>query len=141
MAENKTQPTNESVTDFLQALTPESRQSDALVLHHLMEKISGEKAVLWGSIVGYGQFRYKYPSGCSGDWFFIGFAPRKTAFSLYLCLGGVEKFQPFLEKLGPHTHGVGCLYLKSLAKINLDVLEELVNAAFIDMKNTPFSGH
>ena len=79
MSSNKTQPTSASVALFLNALFPEQKKNDSWILYRLMEKITRAQGVLWGtSIIGFGNYQYKYASGRSGDWFLTGFSPRKT---------------------------------------------------------------
>ena len=85
MNQNKTRPSQGSVASYLNLITPVQKQEDYRWLHQLMERLTGEKAVLWGSsILGYGSYRYRCISGCEGDWFLCGFAARKQAISLYL---------------------------------------------------------
>lgn len=84
---------------------------------------------MWGSaIVGFGERRLKYDSGRELDWMVLGFSPRKANMSLYLP-GGFERLQPFLDRLGPHKTGAGCLYIKQLSDVDLGVLRELVESA------------
>ena len=88
--ENKTQPTEVLVEDFIASIDHEKRRADALTLHKVMQRVSGHPGRMWGaSIVGYGDMRYRYATGREGDWFLLGFSPRKTSLSLYLCLGGL----------------------------------------------------
>ena len=90
--------------------------------------MTGEPPVLWGtSIVGFGTYHYRYESGHEGDSALVGFSPRKGNLVLYLVGGFADRHQKLLDKLGPHKTGKGCLYLKSLADIDLDVLRELVD--------------
>ena len=130
LAEIKTKPTAVSVTDFINTI-PESKREDSFVLIDMMQKISGEAPVLWGSaIIGFGNKRYKSPaSGREVDWFLIGFAPRKANFSLYLTTV-ISGNDAWLEKLGKYKTGGGCLYINKLADIDLNVLEELIKKAF-----------
>lgn len=125
MAENKTQPTQNSVSKFLAAVEPKQRQEDALVLLDVMKKASGVDPILWGKdIVGFGSFHYRYASGHEGDMPVISFSPRKSATSVYgLYYPG---FEDKLEGLGPHKTGKWCLYLGAFSRLNLDVLEEIV---------------
>lgn len=129
MAENKTQPTAISVPAFLDACTDEVRRTDAKVLAKLMQKVTGEKPTMWGpAIVGFGSYHYVYESGREGDMPIIGFSPRKASNVLYGAIGfaGADKL---LAKLGTHTTGKGCLYIKKLADIDFKVLETLVEKA------------
>lgn len=127
--ENKTQPTEVLVEDFIASIDNEKRRADALTLHKVMQRVSGHPGRMWGaSIVGYGDMRYRYATGREGDWFLLGFSPRKTSLSLYLCLGGLEQFSSYLDRLGKHKTGAGCLYINTLADVNLVVLEEMMHA-------------
>ena len=126
MPENKTKPTALSVTAFIDAIPDEARRADAKALVKLMQRATGEKPKLWGSaIIGFGACHYKYASGREGDMPMAGFAPRKAASVLYNiidCKGADVLF----AKLGKHTAGKGCLYIKKLADIDQSVLGELV---------------
>ena len=131
MATNLTQPTDAPVSDFLDAIVPATRQADARDVHALMERIAGEPGRMWGTgMVGFGTYTYTYASGRSGDWMRLGYAARKTALTLYLCNGGMERFDAFLSRLGKHTTGMGCLYVKKLTDVDLGVLEDLLRAAW-----------
>lgn len=126
MAENKTKPTKVSVTAFIGALTDPSRRADAKALIKLMQKASGEKPKMWGpSIIGFGSCHYTYDSGREGDMPLVAFSPRKAATVLY-GLGGSEAL---LAKLGKHTRGKGCVYIKKLVDVNEKVLEAMVAKA------------
>ena len=127
--ENKTQPTAVRVEDFISSIDHEKRRADAQTLHQMMQRVSGNPGRMWGaSIVGYGDMRYRYATGREGDWFLLGFSPRKTSLSLYLCLGGLEQFSSYLDRLGKHKTGAGCLYINTLADVDLVVLEEMMHA-------------
>jgi hypothetical protein len=122
---NKTRPTAVSVDDFLAGVTPESRRADALALHEMMARLSGEPAQMWGpSIVGFGLRRYRYESGREGEILKVGFSPRKSAMVLY-AVGEAEN-NPAAAALGKVTTGKGCIYVKTLADIDLARLEALI---------------
>ena len=126
MAENKTKPTATSVVAFVQALPEQARRTDAKALMKLMSKATGEKATMWGpSIIGFGTRHYKYESGREGDTMLVGFSPRKAALVLY-GVTGTAKAASLLSKLGRHTTGKGCLYIKTLSDIDKDTLEQLL---------------
>lgn len=125
MAENKTKPTRQTVKAFIDALTDETRQTDAKALVKLMQSATGEKPQMWGpTIVGFGSHHYKYESGREGDMPIVGFSPRKAASVLYIAR--FDDFEVLLDKLGKHTTGKGCLYIKKLADVNQKVLEAVV---------------
>jgi len=129
MPENKTKATTLSVTAYIEALTDPTRRSDAKELVQLMQRASGEKPRLWGpSIVGFGSYHYRYESGREGDMPLISFSPRKAAMVLYSMLAHREA-KALLAKLGRHTTGKGCLYVKKLADVDKTVLETLIKNA------------
>ncbi len=126
MAENKTQPNAKSVPKFLDQIEDSKRRADCMAVAVLMERLSGSKPKMWGdSIVGFGDYRYKYASGREGDWFLVGFSPRKQNLTLYI-MGYLEYYPDHLEKLGKIKHGKGCLYIKQLEDVDMDVLESLI---------------
>jgi hypothetical protein len=122
MAENKTKPTKSSVTAFLNAVADPARRADAKALVRLLQNATGEKPQMWGpSIIGFGSYHYQYESGREGDMPIVGFSPRKAATVLY----GVAGSRELLPQLGKHTTGKGCLYIKKLADVDQEVLEEM----------------
>jgi Domain of unknown function (DU1801) len=127
--ESKTQPSDAAVETFLEGAP---RSADAKTLTELMEEISGEPATMWGpSIVGFGRYRYTYESGRSGEMCRIGFSPRKAALTLYLASDTPER-PDLLAKLGRHTTGKACVYIKALADVDMAVLRELIAASLAD---------
>jgi len=129
MAENKTQPTTTSAPAFLDAIPDEAQRGDAKALAKLMQKVTGDKPTMWGpSIVGFGRYHYVYESGREGDNLIVGFSPRKAANVLYGAIG-FDGAEALLAKLGKHTTGKGCLYIKKLADVDLNVLETLIENA------------
>lgn len=138
MTKNKTEFTDKNVDDFLQTLESEQKRKDSYELIALMEKITGEKAKMWGStIVGFGNYHYKYESGHEGNAPLIGFSPRKTAISLYV-FTGLQEHEHMLENLGKFTMGKACIYVKRLTDINLDALTGLMNHS-IDYVSTKYN--
>ena len=126
MAENKTKPTSVSAQEFLEAIPDDSRRADSKALAKLMQKVTGKKPAMWGTaIVGFDSYHYKYASGHEGDMCVIGFSPRKAANVLYGATG-FEGVDAFLAKLGKHTTGKGCLYIKKLADVDVKVLEAMI---------------
>jgi hypothetical protein len=125
MAEIKTKPNQLSVAAFVDAIEDETKRADAKVLVKLMARATGEKAKMWGpSIIGFGNYHYKYASGREGEMLLIGFSPRKAAIVLYGLLGSGS--EAMLAKLGKHSAGKGCLYIKKLADVDRAVLEGLI---------------
>ncbi len=134
MAENKTQKTGASVEEFLASVENKRRQEDGLTLLDMMREITGLEPEMWGpSIIGFGDYHYKYESGREGDMCLIGFSPRKQSLSLYV-MAGSERFDDLLAKLGKHRKGVSCLYINKLADVDMNVLRELVRESFEQAK-------
>ncbi len=128
MAEPKTRPTKASVTKFLATIADDTMRKDAKKLVTLMQKATAAKPQMWGSaIVGFGTVRLKYASGRELDWPLMGFSPRKQALTLYL--PNFQRLTPFLKRLGKHKTSKSCLYIKSLADVDLKVLEEMITAS------------
>jgi hypothetical protein len=126
MAENKTKATRLSVTAFLGSLPDPATRADAKELIKLMEGATGEKPKMWGpSIIGFGSYHYKYESGREGDMPIVGFSPRKAAHVLY-GMRAAPDVEALLAKLGKHTTGKGCVYIKKLSDVDRKVLGKLV---------------
>ncbi len=134
MSDLKTRPNDASVEAFIDAVDHPRRREDARTLLELMQRVTGEKPVMWGpSIVGYGSYHYRYASGQEGDWPIAGFSPRKQNLSIYI-MPGFEKYEGLLSRLGKHKTGKSCLYVNKLADVDMEVLEALVRAATTEMK-------
>ncbi|MEO6729097.1 MAG: DUF1801 domain-containing protein [Candidatus Dojkabacteria bacterium] len=139
MAELKTKVNDASVEKFIESVQDESQKKDSEVIDKLMQEISGDKPKMWGpSIVGYGLEHLHYASGRDLEWLKIGFSPRKTALTLYVLKSEPEKFQDLLNKLGKHKIGKGCLYIKKLSDVNMDVLKALIERALNTEHSTNF---
>ncbi len=125
----KTQKNAADVDKFLSAITDEQKRTDCLTVLELMKDLTGEPAVMWGkAIVGFGSFHYRGKT-TEGDWFPVGFSPRKQNLVLYLhCV--LEKQTALLEKLGKHKIGKSCLYLKKLEDVHIPALEKLIMKAY-----------
>lgn len=135
MAENKTKEHDGDVEAFLESVAHDMRRSDALLVNQLMQRISGYPAKMWGAtMVGYGNYHYKYESGREGDYFRVGFSPRKQNLVVYI-MPGYTDYSEILRRLGKHKTGKSCVYINKLADIDLDVLEELIIAGLADMAN------
>jgi len=137
MAELKTKRTNQNPKEFLNTVEPEEKRADSLALLKMFQKVTGEKPVMWGSsIVGFGQYHYKSErSTQEGDWPLVGFSPRKQNLTLYI-MHGNEKSGALLKKIGKHTRGGGCLYIKKLTDVDEAALESLIKKSFAYMKKT-----
>ena len=126
MAGPKTRPTDADVGAFLESVPDGRRRDDAKAVCRLMQEVTGEEPVLWGtSIVGFGTTPLRYASGRELDWPVVAVSPRKAATTVYL-MDGFEERADLLARLGPHSIGKSCLYLKRLSEVDLDVLRELV---------------
>jgi len=126
MAKNKTTETQNSVTDFINAVENEVKRNDAFKLLKIIEEITGFEPKMWGpSIIGFGSYHYKYESGHEGDAPLAGFSPRKTAMTVYFYLPE-EKREALLSKLGKHTSSKACIYIKKLADIDIEILKKII---------------
>ncbi len=122
----------DDVQQYLDGVTPAKRRRDAETMLAIMRRATGEEPRLWGTIVGFGQYHYRYASGREGDTAAAAFAARKAATTVYL-VDGVGAHTEALERLGPHTTGVGCLYLKDLEAVDLEVLEEIIKTSYASL--------
>jgi hypothetical protein len=141
MAENKTKATQASVSAFLDSLTDQAQRADATALVKLIESATKEKPKMWGpSIIGFGSYHYQYESGREGDAPLVGFSPRKAALVLY-GLGSLSASDPsdtVRAKLGKHTTGKGCVYIKKLADVDQQVLKTVIaNCAAVARTKNP----
>lgn len=125
-AQNKTQKTDQDVREFLNTVEQDQRREDSFRVLGIMEELTGMEAKMWGnSIVGFGDYHYKYESGREGDFFKVGFSPRKTSLTLYI-MPGFERYPELMEKLGKYKTGRSCLYVKKLTDVDEGVLKELI---------------
>lgn len=130
MAELKTQKNDASVEGFLNRVEHEQKRKDSFEILHMMREITGTEPKMWGdSIIGFGEYHYKYESGREGDWFIVGFSPRKQNISLYMTSGFKER-EEILSRLGKHKTAKACLYINKLADVNVEVLKELIEKSF-----------
>lgn len=127
MADVKTKKNDGDVDAFLSGVEDESKRRDCYEVLELMREVTGQQPKMWGgSIVGFGEYTYKYKSGRSGDWPVTGFSPRKQALTLYI-MPGFDRYADLMEKLGKHKTGKSCLYIKKLDDIDRSTLRELVD--------------
>ena len=130
-AKIKTTQNDASVEVFLNSITDEQQRADSIKIDAIMQRVTGEKPKMWGaSIIGYGWRHIRSDSGREVDWMIIGFSPRKGKFSLYISVGKMDGYDKYLNRLGKHKTGMGCLYINKLADIDEAVLEELIAASF-----------
>ena len=134
MTENKTKATGASVTSYLANIEDAVRRKDCEALVKLLTKATNQKSKMWGSsIIGFGSYHYKYDSGREGDSCITGFSSRKGDISIYLT-GGFAGRDELLANLGKHKTGKGCLYIRRLSDVDLNILEQLIAASFADRK-------
>jgi Domain of unknown function (DU1801) len=138
-AENKTKPTDKSVENYLASIVEAPRRSDARALVELMSSATGTTPVMWGTaIVGFGCYHYVYETGREGDTPAVGFSARKQALVLY-GLFHYENSQDSValaSRLGTHTTGKGCIYIKSLGQIDQGVLGRMIRTAYLKRNNS-----
>ena len=126
-----------SVADFLAQVPDEQRREDARRLCALMAEVTGEQPVMWGtSIIGFGTYHYRYPSGHEGDSALASFSPRSQHLAIYLIGDFAHRHQSVLARLGPHKTGKGCLYIKRLDQVDQDALRELIDRSARVRKGT-----
>lgn len=134
MAEAKTKPTKVSVAAFLKTVTDAQKLEDARAVIAMMREATKQDPVMWGtSIIGFGTYSYKYESGREADWPIVGLSPRKQNLTLYI-MPGFDGYQDLLSKLGKHTTGRSCLYIKRLSDIDVPTLKKLISRSVAAMK-------
>ena len=135
MAKNKTTYTDGSVDEFLETYVDNAQKlADSRILIDLMEKWSEHKACMWGpSIIGFGNYKYTYASGHSGEAPILAFSPRKNALTLYIYTD-TEKSKQLLSSLGKFKMTKACIYIKKLSDIDLQVLQELCMESLTNQK-------
>tara|TARA_R110002124_G_scaffold177387_1_gene345396 strand:+ start:960 stop:1385 length:426 start_codon:yes stop_codon:yes gene_type:complete len=132
-SENKTQPTEIDPEAYIATVEHKVRQADARVLLEMMRRLSGEEPRMWGpSMIGFGAYHYRYESGREGDFMRTGFSPRKSGQVIYI-MPGYANYTLILDRLGKFKEGKSCLYITKLADVDMDVLEELIQAGLDDM--------
>jgi hypothetical protein len=139
MAELKTKQTQESVSDFINSFADtEQKKQDSFELLKLMQDFTGFEPKMWGgSIIGFGEYHYKSErSTQEGDWFLVGFSPRKAAISLYV-YSGCDEQENLLKNLGKFKMGKACIYIKKLSDINQEVLKKMMKQT-IDFLQTKY---
>ena len=126
MAKAKTKPTDEGVESFINKIPDPQTREDCFTIAKLMKEATLTEPRMWGgSIVGFGTQQYKYASGREGDWPLMAFSPRKQNLTLYI-MSGSDSHTELLEKLGKHSVGKGCLYIKRLGDIDAPTLKKLI---------------
>ncbi|MBN15570.1 MAG: hypothetical protein CMJ15_10180 [Pelagibacterium sp.] len=134
MSELKTRPTDRKVSQFIDAVEPDQKRQDCWTIVEMMRTVTGAEPVLWGSsIVGFGTYTYVNTTKKPADWPITGFSPRKANLTLYV-MPGFSNYESLMARLGKHSMGKSCLYIKKLADIDFDVLEEIIRRSVRDMK-------
>ncbi|MBC7872348.1 MAG: DUF1801 domain-containing protein [Ferruginibacter sp.] len=135
MAEIKTKKNDASVEAFLQTVKTEEERKDSEVILKMMKQASRQEPKMWGtSIIGFGTYQYKSErTNRGGDWFMMGFSPRKQNLTVYL-MPGVGHYKELVSKLGKCKTGGSCLYIRKLADVDTKVLKELISTAYKNMK-------
>lgn len=136
MAELKTKQNDGDVVEFLNGVEDERKRNDSFAILELMRDVTGAEPKMWGSsIIGFGEYTYKYASGRTGDWMLVGFSPRKQNLTLYI-MPGFDHYEALLGNLGKYKTGKSCLYIKKLADVDQGVLRELVSQSVDHMIKT-----
>ena len=136
MADLKTKPNEADVTAFLNSVTDEKKRQDCFTILEMMKQVTGEEPIMWGpTIVGFGTYHYKYATGREGDWFLVGFSPRKQNLTLYV-MAGFDQYDALMSRLGKYKTGKSCLYIKRLTDVDETTLRELVKQSVAHMKKT-----
>jgi len=136
VAELKTKVNKASVDKFIKSIKDEQTKDDCYKILDMMQKAAKAEPKMWGtSIIGFGNYHYKYASGREGDWFITGFSPRKQNLTLYI-MSGFDEYESLLKRLGKHSKSKSCLYIKKLEDIDMKVLKELVTRSVKHMQKT-----
>jgi len=135
MSQLKTQKNDGNIQEFLNSVTDEIKRKNSLLILKLMQEITGEEPSMWGnSIIGFGEYQYKYASGREGSWFLTGFSPRKQNLTLYI-MSSFEEYDSLLSNLGKYKTGKSCLYINNLDDVDKNILGELIRKSVDYMRN------
>lgn len=134
MSTKKTKVNSSDVMSFLNFIKNDQRKTEALLVLDMMKEITGKEPKMWGkSIIGFDTHQYKYKSGREGEWFMLGFSPRKLQLSFYI-MPSYQDYGTILSKLGKYTNGKNCFYIKDLSVIDKDVLKKLLKTGYTNFK-------
>lgn len=126
MYELKTKETDRSVIEFIEQVESPKKRADAYQLLDIFTQTTGYEAKMWGpSIIGFGSYHYKYPTGHEGDAPLVGFSPRKAKISLYFATGD-DRRKELLDTFGKHKSGKACVYINKVADVDVNVLKKLI---------------
>ncbi|MCU0325875.1 MAG: DUF1801 domain-containing protein [Spirosomaceae bacterium] len=127
MAELKTKQTDASVEAFINSVENETRRSDAFKILEIMTEVSQSEAKMWGpSIIGFGNYKYKYPNGKEMDWMEVAFSPRKQNLVFYIA-DGFDNFERLVGQLGKVKTSKACIYANKLSDLNQSILRQLIS--------------
>jgi hypothetical protein len=133
-AKLKTRATGKSVDEFLKGIKDDDARKDCMTLAKVMVQVTRQEPRMWGpSIVGFGEYKYRYPNGREMEWFLTGFSPRKQNLTLYMT-GGFDESGHLMKQLGKHKTGKACLYIKSIDDVHMPTLKKLIKASVDRMK-------
>ncbi|MBV7317286.1 DUF1801 domain-containing protein [Shewanella sp. NIFS-20-20] len=124
---------DKSVTEFIDAIEHQTRRHDSRTLAELISKVTGYRAYLSGNIIGFGQYHYCYDSGTEGDAMVVGFSPRKPHLVVYI-MPGVSQYSSLLAEIGQVKLGKSCVYINTLAAIDLALLAQLIQLSVTQMQ-------
>lgn len=118
--------TDKDVNEFIEAIPNKKRKADSKQLLEIIKTITGKEPKIWGvSIVGFGKYSYQRKNGDEFEWFNVGFSPAKAHLTVYV-MYDINEEKELLDKLGEHRTGKGCLYIKSLAKVDIEILKKII---------------
>ena len=123
---------------YLENLEPD-RLKDVVTIIDIARDITKKEPIMWGTMIGFGKIHYQYASKRQGDTFEFGLASRKQALTLYL--GWDVTAYEGLKQLGKHKAGKGCLYIKKLSDVNLDVLKSMIKQSVDSLRDNPIITH
>jgi hypothetical protein len=134
--ELKTKETDNNVIAFIEGVESPKKREDAYKLLEIYTETTGYEAKMWGpSIIGFGSYHYKYPTGHEGEAALVGFSPRKAKISLYFATGDTKR-EELIQDFGKHTTGKACVYINKVADINVDVLKALIKRSVTFLRET-----
>lgn len=134
MAEIKTKATDVIPEKYINSIENDQRRADCARLVEIMTEVSGAPAKMWGdSIVGFGDFHYKYASGRENDWFYCGFSNRKQNIVIY-SMAYIENFPDTIKNLGKFKTGKACIYINKLDDIKIEVLKQYLSESIEKLK-------
>lgn len=137
MAELKTKQHNADVHEFINSFADtEQKKKDSFELLKLIQDCTGYEPKMWGdSIIGFGNYHYKSErSRQEGDWFLVGFSPRKAAISLYVYADSPGQ-EDLLKKLGKFRMGKACIYVKKLSDIDQEILKKMITSTIDSLQS------